>query len=544
MKKNLFIFIFIFILSLISFFNLWNTYFQQDEWYWFGQSIYANQYGILNLFKVAGFHFIPLTGLLTAALYQLFKLQFSYYIVFSLILHALNSFLVYILGAHLADKKTAFLASILFLVANTSQQATTWVGASIALLPATFFALISFILFLKYFEMSKKRYLIWSVLFLIISLGFKEDAVFLFFFYLLYGFFFQKRHFWKVLTFDAIFGIVYIAGRYVIEIISPQAILLRQQTSFSGIISLVTHTILFPLQAFSKLYFSPELMYPFSHFLMDRHAKEISLIVDVKSFGNFALFVEDVGMKFVSVTLTTLLILTGSILLKKIGRINNNLKTKIKIAFIFIVLSILPYGFLPKNLVMESRHFYIPMIGASLLLSMIFYSVFYGLKGRFSKIAFMTVIIGYLGLNIYLNQRNIRYLMNTSRSRIIFVTQIQPLFTVLPQKTIFLSSGDPLSFQSGVGQMLMVLFRNQQPYFQLLRSNFLWDLGSQGYKEMGDKGFGYFNDFNLLKETYVNYGIKPSSVFSFYWDSNKQKLIDTTEQTRNKLVSDNTVIKR
>jgi hypothetical protein len=51
-----------------------------------------------------------------------------------------------------------------------------------------------------------------------------------------------------------------------------------------------------------------------------------------------------------------------------------------------------------------------------------------------------------------------------------------------------------------------------------LKSNYLWDMGTQGYKQKGRDGFGYFYDKNVFLRTLAQNNIPLSGVYAFYWD--------------------------
>ena len=57
-KRILHYFIITFIV-IITYSGLTKTYFQQDEWYWFGQALYAQAQGLKYYFQALGHHFIP-----------------------------------------------------------------------------------------------------------------------------------------------------------------------------------------------------------------------------------------------------------------------------------------------------------------------------------------------------------------------------------------------------------------------------------------------------------------------------------------------------
>jgi hypothetical protein len=105
-------------------------------------------------------------------------------------------------------------------------------------------------------------------------------------------------------------------------------------------------------------------------------------------------------------------------------------------------------------------------------------------------------------------------------------------------KVIYYISGDPLPFQSGIGQILVVLStqknKNLNPF---LENYYLWNMGSQGYKEIKSLGIGYFYDYAEMKKTYLKYNLKPQNVIALKWDGVNSQMKNITEQTRKLLIN-------
>src|SRR3989344_5949416 len=81
-----------------------------------------------------------------------------------------------------------------------------------------------------------------------------------------------------------------------------------------------------------------------------------------------------------------------------------------------------------------------------------------------------------------------------------------------------------LPFQQGSGYTLMVLYYNSGKIPKsFLKDGFLFEIGSQGYKESDNMGFGFFTDKKELEKAVTNYNLPPSSILhlQYLWQDNK-----------------------
>jgi hypothetical protein len=93
-----------------------------------------------------------------------------------------------------------------------------------------------------------------------------------------------------------------------------------------------------------------------------------------------------------------------------------------------------------------------------------------------------------------------------------------------------------LPFQSGLGQTLLVWYHDQENYpNEFYQNRFLWEITDQGYQEVGDRGFGYFRDKDLLRQAIAQYNLVPESLVAFSWNSQTEELKDVTVLVREEL---------
>ena len=109
--------------------------------------------------------------------------------------------------------------------------------------------------------------------------------------------------------------------------------------------------------------------------------------------------------------------------------------------------------------------------------------------------------------------------------------QTKSLVPELPNKTVFfitsnqdfIVENNPLPFQQGIGYTLMVWYWDMSPVpVEFLLNDHLWDLASQGYKEIDNRGFGYFTEEYKLEETIKDYD--NIEVVSLYYDAKTNTL--------------------
>lgn len=111
----------------------------------------------------------PLTILSLVIDYQLYGTNAGGFHVTNVILHLLNSILIFMIVRNLVDKKTAIFVAIIFIAHPLNVEPTAWVSERKGVLGA-FFALVSILMFLKYKLTYEKRYYLFSIFTFLLSL--------------------------------------------------------------------------------------------------------------------------------------------------------------------------------------------------------------------------------------------------------------------------------------------------------------------------------------------------------------------------------------
>jgi hypothetical protein len=207
---------------------------------------------------------------------------------------------------------------------------------------------------------------------------------------------------------------------------------------------------------------------------------------------------------------------------------------------------LLPYALIVKgSSYFESRYYYFTVVGVSLLLGIIVKFII-NTKKIFLFIFLCITFLFFSVWHISYTLQDLSLQVQASQTRLSILRSIKYEIPKLKNKTIFyitgngdyLLRGNPLPFQQGNGYTLLVFLYNPsiKGLNNLLSNNFLWDLGTEGYKQVGNNGFGFFYDYKRLKNAYLNKQFSLTDVYSFYWDSKENKLTSKTIEIRKDLL--------
>lgn len=125
-----------------------------------------------------------------------------------------------------------------------------------------------------------------------------------------------------------------------------------------------------------------------------------------------------------------------------------------------------------------------------------------------------------------------------------FLERLNNEFPKLEDRTLFYITGNTeyfletnrVPFQQGIGYTLMVWYYNSGTVpKELITSNFLWVIGSEGYREVGGKGFGIYSDIEEIKSAVRRYNLSSKNIYAFHYDGGKKALINETQKIRNAL---------
>lgn len=532
---------------LLTFKQLPQTFYQQDEWLGLGQLMAIGWGNILNGNNIIQLLFgdgRPLTRVWGTVFYEAFSLQPIPFAIYSIMFHFVNTVLVYfIINRLIKNKFFALLGALYFAVADVAHQTVTWFGASFGEQPSSLFIFLSVLLFLFFVENKNKVYLYTAFICAAISLYFKENGIFLFPLFSLAPFIFDKKYPIKKLTVSYLpvflFAALFVGYRLfeMLFINTPfTGSVYASATSQSILPTLFLRVIMYPLTSFS-LSFIP---YPIATFLAAWTWKLYYPYITQRPDLVFQTAILDM----------IAIVFSGFILLMSYCIACKKEYTKpVVFALVFFVLSILPYVVISKTYAyLEPRYFYISLLSSGILIGCLFSYLYFSLqrKGKLLLAIPLIVYAVFIRFNISVIRHDIAVQVDIANERKSFMKQLYSYLPTLTKDTnIFYFTGSTpyvvdnnfTPFQNGFGYTLMVLYYKSGEIPKYLpTTQFLWNLGEEGVKKMDGKTFGYFNNYDDLKKYTKQKQLDPDSIYSFYYDAKQKKLYNITTQVQKGIV--------
>ncbi|PJE67493.1 hypothetical protein COU95_02125 [Candidatus Shapirobacteria bacterium CG10_big_fil_rev_8_21_14_0_10_40_9] len=522
-------------------------FFVQDEWYGFGWFLLHKDLNLLELLRFffapdIG-HYNPLTNIVTSLFFFHWGINYTKFAIIGILMHVFVSMAVYFLAKIVfkGNRILAFFVALIFGLFASPYQGVAWVVTNIATLSSSFLGVVSAIIFFTFLNVRKRRFLVWSLLFLLVSLLFKEITIGLFplFFVLC-----LIRTSGQVKRKSA-FLIIFFAAGYILFRVAmfftphQTGSLLFSQPPSARIV--IYNFITLPIKSLAQTVVSPEFMKMTSLSLARIFPTSISGIPGSPVFEAFA--VEKI-MEIVTLVVGLALIFVGLFIVRKSRR--NDFKDSVLLGLGWIIINSFIFSISPgvsrPIFIVDSRNLYFTSVGIAIFLAG-FLKLLTGEKTK----TFLILALAILILNIYWLNFNISSFVKVGIIRKNILEKIVMSYPRLPPKAVIYAMSDIsyyglpeneriLPFQSGFGQTLLV-FYNQSEEFpnDFFPGNYLWDIESQGYEEHGLRGFGYFRDLELLKKTLNEYNIPKESVIAFSWSSSTNQLTDITLEVRSKL---------
>ncbi len=522
--------------SVLPFLTLFSGFFQQDEWLGYTRSILLRGSGPAELltyaFAPSAGHYFPFTLLLVYLIYSLFGLNYLFYVILSLVMHFTNVVLVYFLAISLfKDRKSAFLVALLFGISASAYQGTAWIAANIGSHMAAIFGILSMIFILK-------NKITLTLLALLISLLFKEIAVGLIIILPLLIFLYKGKGKYSVLI--LLFGGLYSIFRIFIFMAAQSGAATSAIGSSEAvdITRFVYNFATLPIKAVVQILIPSNYLREVAFFLSNLFRDEITGGLGSPRFEQFAI-------KRVFELLN--IILFGALILFAVKWLAKaNLKLfQIKNVFFgvfFILLNSLVFALVPEVSgivsIIDSRNFYFLSIGMAFFL--VSFTLLYKARGQ-------AVLLFFIALNFFSLWKNLETFNIKGSERKQILLTIKQAYPDLPDKALFYFESDTAyyglaeeikipPFQSGFGQTLLAYYWEQEQYpKEFYENRFLWDITSQGYKKAGERGFGYFRDFETLKNFVLENNIPFDSIFAFSWSDKDKKVLNISQEVRGRL---------
>jgi hypothetical protein len=523
------------VLVVFTYGGLFRMFYQQDEWRALGLFLAD---GITGSFKGTSVLQLaigsgrPLSVPFLYIFLHNFSMQIWPFALFSITMHTANGILVYVIASLLTGNIIAgWVAGSFFLLSYNGSQAVTWFATNISALSSVFFGLLSIVLVLLYARRKKILFIIWAQLCVIFSYLFKEFSIILIVILPAVLVLFQQ-------TKTRLMGIIklflpltlYFVFAFILTIIrlltplKPYGAFVGQ--SSGGMLTIFQNALYYPLLSFSQTF----LPYP----IIIKLYPSLKLV----SLSNDLLFI------FLSI-----LLLTG--IYATIVRYKKQRNMAI-FATIFILVSFTPYAVLRRGAsYLDSRYFYFAMTGGALIFGMYVNIVMDKLRSTAPRVRnsiFCILLILYAGYaykNVQLVLRDIGSQIVLSRERLSVISQIKNVIPLPPDNPIFYISGDVenfylipdqhMPFQQGIGYTLMcIYYKTGKVPLRLLSQEdaFLWGF-EQGYREIDGKGFGYYWDKQLLRDTLKQHPeMKPEQIVGLYYFGKTHQITDISSEIR------------
>lgn len=559
LQNNYVVGVLYFFLGLIPFGKLPFTFFLQDEWAIFGNFLYWEKAGLswwdrLFVYEQAT-HIIPFSTLSSYLSYMLFGVNFFAYGMLSIIIHVLNSFLVFFFTNLFFTKRISFLAGLLFLINSISHQAITWTATTIGTAGSTFFVLLTLISFTKYTlaEKGKPKSLFLSLIFLLIALLFKETAIFLFLFLPLFWIVLKRKIVFTSLVKNLlpffILGIFYLLIRVFFILFVKTTIATPEAIAQPSIFVYFYRIFTIPLKFITQSIVSVDYILVASRTLLAVGYPHLNIGGSPNPY-----IVESVGSDIITYIMAFLILFISFILFNKLKTRKQSLIRKfIPVSFLFISLSALPFIFIPGKAgyfsLIDGRHLYITSIFSSILVTVIFYSLRVSLEKKRALILLLYIpLFLYISFHAYTIRSEINTRVGDGFIRKNILQEISKKYPILPTRAVFYIESDKayyglppeekiLPFQSGFGQVLLVWYNahGQDMPACMYKDQYLYVLLSEDYKECDGRGFGYFRNMEKLKNTVEKNKLDENAIIAFSYTSSNGLLEDITMKVRREL---------
>lgn len=493
----------------------------------------------------------------------------------------------------------AILAGVFFALAPTPIHAVTgaapFYGQNV--LSVTFFLLC--ILFFKLaFIKKKKKFIYLSTLFLFASLFSKETTAFLF---ILLPFMaiiekrtmpdgkqvfppkFLSKFFFASLIIYAVFRFVIpnfntLPGKIIDKFVEgyiPKSYTQPTKTVDTGTIvsrdlsihkniygEVVFRAITYPLKMTSGLYFPRETVLSFMRVLTPiiyPLPSNVSGDEETIRSQNYQFFINGPGNDLIIYILSVVILVNVINRAKQFlsdGRVDEY-KTVIT-GLAIVVLSALPLALIvlsfPRwgyDTYFDSRHYYMPTVGAAILFPFLFFAIVKFASTLLSKaripIPFPAVVVLLFliwlinNMNVFnKNMHIIVDLIGMPRRQI--VTQMKNILPSLSEKSVFYvetdglgAYGPVLPFQTSVAQAFTIIYYDKNPLPDEFFNEFIFEKAGEGYKEVNGRGFGYYTSKKTLFEALSSNLFAVNDVYGFYYDSQKMKLKNITDSIREEM---------
>lgn len=525
---------------------VFRTFYQQDEWQTLGHNIIEG-WGILTKDLSIVRIFFAEGRILSRFFYFIFLGIYQYNVtpvfLFAMVSHALNAWLVYLLvGKYKGGWVASVSAAAFFAVNSVSDETLIWVSA-ISTIPATTLLLVSILWYMDFLESGNtgKRNL--SFIVGILSLFIKETGLFIFPFYpILYAYWRKTINIKKIISVHVpllLYGIVLVIFRLSGIFLAPRAAGFVDQQTGGFLFPVIYHSIVYPLTSFFQVFVPPLATYAFVPTVVRSEYPYLlgTPLFDLAGQSAVADVVSLVGTIIFSAII-------GFMVLRKTETEGN--KRLVFISLLLFGLSFLPYAVLHRYFsYFSSRYYYVGVIGAAWLFGYAVSWLYKRLPWVASRVLLLAAVGLYLVYHVQAIRKDLDWQVAIASERKIFLKEVKRLHPDMKNQTVFYITSDKkylgeitYPFQNGLGYILEVLYYDTGKIPKsFLASNFLWDLGSEGFREIEGASFGYFEHVDKLGELVKEGKVSPDIVYGYFYNSQAHTLSDVTKSVREKLAT-------
>ncbi|MCL5434770.1 MAG: hypothetical protein M1405_00035 [Patescibacteria group bacterium] len=573
MKKNLLIFLLLFGVAYFFTNGFLNTFFQQDEWNGFGLVTYLSHQPIWAWFNMlTGQHLVPFTSSSWLVFYRIFGFEAGYYALTSLLLHTFAAFLVYYFIKSLSkDTVVSLLTALLFITNSRASLAFIHLAVFSNTIPCLILIILFFLYLGKIIQKKiygKKDAGILAALFLT-AVFFREDAFILIPLLPIYIFIYNRKALVKQnLPFFSIFyafAVTFFIFRFVMQLVNPIALNVSNK---SYLTTYLYNAITFPVKLVIQNLF--EGYYTIQMFIYQH--SQLLYPVQLSAEVINTIYLDLVFLAIFNVVAVVSFIVFRGIKDKSVWK-----NIYFFIAWILIDALLLASVGRRMNLI-EGRYLYLSSVAVLFILSVILVKVYRSgsphlILGVFKKMLVIIVIIGFLISSYLRMQKDIKTFETQGQVRKQILSGIMKVHPAIPKNTIFfvkckdecyrnsefgVSNSLVLPFSSGPGWIIMLYYSRQNekayaPFFtrfegetelwdwkvgrytKVKNQDFLWDMGAQGYRKIGDYSFGYFVSEDFLRETIKKNNLNKNIVIGLEYDEKNFKIEDISNRIRNEL---------
>lgn len=541
-KKDAIFLIAAFAVFLVSYFRVPLIFFQQDEILGFGLFIKEGWKIMLSGFADSRVtHFVPITMSISYGLYNFFGLNHWIYNLIALLFHLVNGLLVYLIAKRVLSRAlSALVAVLIFFSSSVAAQLIMWPVINLNSVSLTF-ALFCWLLLIdkKILPKLEQRARFWVLsLLLLLALFSVEYSAGLILFIPLVVFLTEKGSVRKKISLLSPFLIIaasYLLFRFIPLISGGGAGL-----ELAGGSPFLTKIFNQVTTYFGQLFFEQPFLLTIS-----------KIIIRIAQLPyKEADYIENYMVPAVSSVLGVLLIGGSLFLFKYLREKSHAYANNFLLTTLFITFSSLPFLLVPGATsslsTVSSRYMYFGVSGMAIFVAFI-YDVFAD-PSKKARSVLLTIFVFFLifyGTSENYTKAKTLYAQGSVRLNIL--NSIIDAYKILPKKAVFYTESDTsyyalpqgekiFPFQSGLGQTLLVFYsRSHKLPQEFYPGDYLWDITSQGYKEVGEWGFGFFRNFALFSETIKKNRISEESVFAFRYSSDTNAVEDMAEEVKGRL---------